>query len=88
MGNLRFLVHQHRRVHPTDPGGVASRHRVSSRGYAGIGHDLRATQILSCLKQIGYVVFHKESNNMAGGGLIEYAFLRLDISFQHVPDEN
>ena len=30
MGNLRFLVHR-RRVHPTDPGGVASRHWVSSR---------------------------------------------------------
>ena len=55
-------------------------------GYTGSGNDLRATHFLACLKQLGYVVFHKESNSMAGGGLIEYAFLRLDISFQHVTD--
>ena len=53
-------------------------------GYTGSGNDLRATHFLACLKQLGYVVFHKESNSMAGGGLIEYAPLRLDISFQHV----
>ena len=45
-----------------------------------------AQQFFEFLQQLGYVVFHKEPNTLGcGGSCIEYAFLKLNPSFQQQP---
>lgn len=44
-----------------------------------------AKQFFQALHDEGFFIFHKEANSLAGGKCFEYAWIRLDQSFQNQP---